>query len=279
MNAADDDEEEYEADGPPIGHIWLVGCGNLGRAMLDGWLKGGVAPGDMTVINPSARELPEGVRYASTPTDAATAPDVIVLAVKPAKLASVAEGLAPFARGTLLLSVLAGVRIERLTAAFPAARVARLLPNIAARVGLGITLVAYGMQSGEDAGRIGQLLVPLGGWQPIGDEALFDAATALSASSPAFLFRYVEALAAAGVAAGLPPRLADKLARGTTAGAAAMLADDARITPAELAREVASPGGMTQAGLDVLDRPDALSMLVADAVRAATARAGELGRS
>ncbi len=258
------------------GPIWLVGCGNLGRAMLDGWLVGGVDPDTLTVINPGPRVLPAGVHYAPKPAAARSQPAIIVLAVKPAQFGAVAAMLAPHAAGTLLLSVLAGVRVAQLAAVFPGARLARALPSTPARVRQGITLFAADAIDDADRAAATALMGTLGSTYWIGETA-FDAATAIASSSPAWLFRWIDALGSAGAAAGLDPLLAHRLAIDAAAGAGAY-ARAAERPMADLAREVASPGGMTQAGLDVLDTRDGLAALMLHAVEAAVARAAELAR-
>lgn len=258
------------------GAIWLVGCGNLGRALLDGWLAAGLAPGRVTVINPTPRDLPDGIAQARAPGAGLARPDVVLLAVKPRLLGAVAAELAPHVPGALLVSVLAGVGVDALASAFPGARVARALPNTAARIGMGVTLLA-GELAGADRETV-QAMAAAWGTAHWVEERAFDAATAVASSSPAWLFRWIDALAAAGVAAGLAPGLAAALAREAVAGAAAYALGAGR-PMAVLAREVASPGGMTQAGLDVIDRGDGLAALLLEAVGAATARAAELGRS
>jgi len=258
-----------------IGPLWLVGCGNLGRALLDGWLAAGVPPGSVTVINPSPRELPAGVAYASTPSRALALPAVVVLAVKPKQLAEVSVALMPHVEGALIVSVLAGAGLARLAAAFPRARVARALPNTPARIGQGVTLLA-GDLSAADRATVEALGLALGTVHWV-DEAELDVATAVASSSPAWVFRFVEALAEAGTAAGLTPTLAQTLAREAVAGAGAYAAKSSRSMD-ELAREVASPGGMTQAGLDVLDAEPGVRTLMREAVRAATLRAATLAK-
>lgn len=255
--------------------LWLVGCGNLGRALLDGWLAAGLDPAHVTVVNPTPRDLPPGVAQVPAPGPDLPRPATIVLAVKPKRLGEVAAQLSPFARDTLLVSVLAGARLPRLAAAFPHARVARALPNTPARIRQGITLLA-GDLTAEDRATVEALGRALGHVHWV-DEAQFDAATAVASSSPAWTFRFINALAAAGARAGLAPELAPMLALEAVAGAGAYAAVAAR-PMADLAREVASPGGMTQAGLDVLDQGGALGALLLRAVDAAVARAVTLAK-
>ena len=255
--------------------LWLVGCGNLGRALLDGWLAAGVDPAHVTVVNPTLRDLPPGITQARMPGSDLPRPATIVLAVKPKRLGEVAAQLGPHARDALLVSVLAGVRLPRLAAAFPHARVARALPNTPARIQQGITLLA-GDLIAADRATVEALGRALGHVHWV-DEAQFDAATAIASSSPAWTFRFVDALAAAGARAGLAPDLAATLALEAVAGAGTYAAAAGRPMN-DLAREVASPGGMTQAGLDMLEEGGALDALLLTAVDAAVARAATLAR-
>jgi pyrroline-5-carboxylate reductase len=186
-------------------------------------------------------------------------------------LAEVAPALAPFTAGAPLVSVLAGVPLARLAAAFPGASVTRAFPNTAVRIGRSLTLMA-----GAATPAAASLMGALGSCVWL-EEARFDAAGALSASGPAFLFAFIEALAAAGAATGLQADLAARLALETVAGAAALAAADPR-PPAALRAEVTSKGGMTQAGLSVLERDAALTTLMAQTVAAAAARSAEMGR-
>jgi len=260
-----------------LGPLWLVGCGNLGRALLDGWLAAGMPAARVTVINPSPRELPSGVAYAAAPGPGLARPSVIVLAVKPRLLGEVAATLACHAEGTLVVSVLAGAGagLARLAQAFPTARVARALPNTPARIGRGVTLLAGELDT-ADRGTVEALGHALGTVHWV-DGSAFDAATAVASSSPAWVFRFIDALAEAGMAAGLAPDLAQALAIEAMAGAGEYAAGAGRAM-AELAREVASPGGMTQAGLDVLDAEPGVRTLMHKAVAAATARAATLAK-
>ena len=239
--------------------------------MLAGWLAAGLRPDALTVINPSPRDLPAGVTQAAAPSDRLARPAAIVLAVKPAMLATVAPGLAAFTSGVALVSVLAGVPLARLAAAFPAARITRAFPNTAVRIGRSVTLMA-----GSATAEATALMAALGSCAWL-DEERFDAAGALSASGPAFLFAFIEALAAAGAAAGLEAGLADRLALETVAGAAALASGDPR-PPAQLRAEVTSKGGMTQAGLSVLEAGGALTTLMARCVAAAAARSAQMSR-
>ncbi len=124
--------------------------------------------------------------------------------------------------------------------------------------------------------QIADLCQPFGTAVELDDEALMHVATAAAGSAPAYLYALIEALEAAAAAAGLPPRAAASLARAAITGAAALLSQGDE-DPAELRRQVTSPGGTTEAALAVLARPGGLGPLLERAVAAATARSRELG--
>lgn len=260
----------------------LVGGGKMGGAMLEGWLKQGLAPASVTVIDPhpSPWLLEQAARhgFALNPDQPGEA-EVLVLAVKPQMLES-AAGLVDRLAGpeTLVISVLAGKTIADLAARMPRARAfVRAMPNTPAAVGRGITgvAVASGMAA-ERAALAMRLLAAIGTVVDVGEERLIDAVTAVSGSGPAYVFHMVECLARAGEAAGLPADVAAQLARATIEGAGELLFREPQTSPAQLRINVTSPGGTTAAALDVLMAPDGLGPLMQRAVAAAQRRAGEL---
>jgi len=255
--------------------ILIVGCGNMAGAMLRGWLAAGAAPERFTVVDPVVRELPAGVRRLEQ-LPAGDGFDAILLGVKPQLLAQVAPGVAPLAgRATVVLSILAGVELGLLREMFAhAGGIVRIMPNLAAALGKSpIALAADGLDAGGRAAVL-NLLAPLGTPEWVAEEE-FDLVTALAGSGPAFVYRFIDALSAAAGDLGLPPDKARRLALAMVDGAAA-LAVSSEHDPAELARRVASPGGVTQAGLDTLDDGDALRRLVARTLRAARDRSAEM---
>lgn len=258
-----------------IGPMWLVGCGHMGGALLDRWLACGLDPDAVTVIDPSPRSAPAGIRVVGTPQDAGEPPNVVLLAIKPQLLADVAAGLSSFlAHQPLVISILAGAEtatIRRLMSS----RVVRAMPNMPVRIGQGVT-VLFG-EPGPDRNVAAALMAAVGQVHWIDDEQLFDAVTGVSGSGPAYLFNFIEALAAAGAAAGLPAELARQLALDTVTGAAA-LAASGDAPPAELRRQVTSPHGTTAAGLAALDGEGALTRLLSDTVAAAARRSRELAQ-
>lgn len=258
------------------GPFWLVGCGNMGSAMLEGWLAAGLDPARITVIRPSGTPIAPGVRVL-TAVPEGEVPAVVLLGVKPQKLGEVAPGLAPlFGPDTILISILAGAEQASLRALFPTPRtIVRAMPNLPVRLRKGAIGLYTDSASREDAALAGALMAMLGEVAWLEEEALFDLVTALSGSGPAFLFRFIDALAAAGAELGLPPYLSARLALATVAGAGAM-AVGAGESPAALADRVASPGGSTRKGLDVLDEGDRLKLLLRDTLDASLRRNREM---
>lgn len=255
--------------------LWLIGAGNMGGAMLRGWLDQGMDPARIVVIDPFVASVPSGVAL-EREIPMGGAPDTVVLAVKPQQLASVRSAFAALSgRPRLLLSVLAGVEVATLAAATGAGSVVRAMPNLPASIGRGVTgLYAPGASPSLRA-EAAALMAPLGQVEWIEDEALFDPLTALSGSGPGFVFRFIDALAEAGAALGLDAEQARRLAVRTVEGAA-ILAGASAESPAVLADRVASPGGTTREGLNVLDENDALKRLVFQTLDAAARRSAAL---
>ena len=265
--------------------VILVGGGKMGGALLAGWLRGALTPDQAYVIEPdasaAARARALGVRVVADvgAVPAAFRPGVLVLAVKPQIMESVLPAYrALAAAGALVLSIAAGRAIGSFTKALGAVPVVRAMPNTPAAIGRGITVACPG--AGVNPAmrdRATTLLAAVGEVAWVEDEALMDAVTAVSGSGPAYVFLMIETLAAAGVDAGLPAPLAARLALITVAGAGA-LAQESGAAPAELRRNVTSPGGTTQAALEVLMASDGLGPLMSCAVAAATRRSRELAR-
>ena len=185
--------------------------------------------------------------------------DLIVLAVKPARLE---EAAAELSAARVIVSLLGATSLERLEAAFPGADVVRVMPNVGVEVGKGVLCVTGSAHAGARA-----LLQELGHVVELPDDQ-FDAATAVMGCAPAYVALAVEAIADAGAADGLDPALARELVVETTAGTAELLR---RHLPATVRKAVASPGGSTEAGLEALDRKGAREAFEA-AVRASLER-------
>lgn len=265
--------------------IILVGCGNMGFAMLAGWLKAGeAAPADILVVEPAdalrrrAAELGVAVAHDVGAVPADAAPELIVIAVKPQVIR---EALGPYRRfgdaGTTFLSVAAGTPIATFEAILGARTpVMRCMPNTPAAISKGMMVTVANAHVGDEARLfVEALLSANGAVAAVDDEALIDAVTAVSGSGPAYVFLFIECLTQAAQAAGLPAAIAAQLARQTVWGAAA-LAQESPETPAELRRQVTSPNGTTAAALGVLMEDERLARLVAEAVEAARQRSIEL---
>lgn len=259
------------------GPIWLVGCGNMAGAMLEGWLRAGMDAARFTAIRPSGAEPAAGVLTLKALPTGGSAPAIALLGVKPQKLDEVASRLAPrLASGTILVSILAGVEIASLRRPFAAPKIiVRAMPNLPVRLGKGaVGLIADG---NDDLARatVTKLMQPLGLVEWVESEASLDVLSVLAGSGPAFVYRFIDALARAGEAIGLPHEQAVRLALATVDGAGS-LAAAADELPSGLAERVASPSGSTRKGLDVLDRDRALDRLLEDTLAASRARVAEM---
>jgi len=265
----------------PASPLVLVGAGNMGGAMLNGWLDAGMDPASIVVIDPKPSEAmagllaTSGVRCESSAPEGLTA-GVLMLAVKPQVMDSVLEVLTGLVGPrTVSLSIAAGKTIayfeERLGGA-----IVRSIPNTPAMVGRGITgAVANAAVSVEAKDEIDRLLSVCGPVEWVEDEALIDAITAVSGSGPAYVFYLVECMAEAGRKCGLPADLAMRLARATVTGAGELM----RRSPdgaATLRQNVTSPNGTTAAALSVLMAEDGIQPLFDKALRAAADRSREL---
>jgi pyrroline-5-carboxylate reductase len=261
----------------------LVGAGKMGGAMLEGWLSVGLKAGAVTVLEPQPsaeiQTLCATHRIAlNTPLRDIRPPQVVVLAIKPQALEAAAPVVGRLAGAeTLLISILAGKTIADLNRHLPrAAAIVRAMPNLAAAVRFSATaaVAGDGVTSGQRA-VAHALLTSVGAVEWVDSERLIDAVTALSGSGPAYVFYLTECLAHAGALAGLPPNIAEHLARATVIGAGELL-QQGDLPPAKLRHDVTSPGGTTAAALEVLMAEPGLRELLRDAVAAAKRRAQEL---
>lgn len=267
----------------PGGPVLLVGAGKMGGALLDGWLARGLNPASVFVIDPALSDAAlaslkaAGVRLAPQPGDLEN-PAAILMAVKPQTAGAALPAAATFAGpSTLVVSIMAGTTVATLSAGLPdGAAIVRAMPNTPAAVGRGVTGAFAGPSVSPDRRDLAErLLTAVGDVVWVGEETLIDAVTGVSGSGPAYVFLMVEALAAAGVEAGLPADVALTLARKTVEGSGELLRRSAE--PAEiLRRNVTSPNGTTAAALEVLMAEDGLAPLMERAVAAAARRAREL---
>lgn len=258
-----------------IRRLWLVGCGNMGGAMLRRWIDSGtIDPADVDIVNRTDRDLPPGVRQARTLPEGPL-PDAVILAMKPQQIDEIAARWAARIAGVeVIVSILAGVEEDAIDRRFDAGAVVRAMPNLPVAIGKGVVAL-HGARDAPQGQAVAALMAPLGLVEWIDDPARFDLVTALAGSGPAFLYRFIDALARGGAALGLPEAQAARLALATVEGGA-LLAAAADVSPAILADRVASPGGSTRKGLDVFDADGALAELVTAVLAAATRRNAEM---
>lgn len=258
----------------------LLGCGKMGSAMLAGWLKGGLAPSSVYVIDPNPSDWVQstGVHLNA---DLPAAPAVVLVAVKPQMMGAALPVLKAMGGGkTLFVTVAAGTTIctyeQVLGASTP---IVRAMPNTPAAIARGITAITgNAAASATNVDLAEALLLAVGQVVRLEGEHQMDAVTAVSGSGPAYVFHLIEALAAAGEAEGLPADLAMRLAKATVGGAG-QLAEDSDEDPAQLRVNVTSPGGTTAAALAVLmDAEAGFPALLTRAVKAAADRGRELGK-
>ncbi|MCP1468463.1 pyrroline-5-carboxylate reductase [Sphingobium sp. OAS761] len=256
------------------GHLFLVGCGNMAGQMLRRWLDCGLDPASVTVVRPSGRPVAGGVAVVTDYPASLPSGTTVLLGMKPHQLDEVAPRLLALCReDTAIISILAGTPLASLRACLPAVRhIVRAMPNLPVGLGEGVTALHADDMTGKEArAKADALMRRLGLAEWIEDESLFNAVTALSGCGPAFLFRFVDALAQAGQALGIPAAQAERMAKATVRGSATMAAL-AQESPATLADQVASPGGMTREGLNVMDRDGRMMRLLAETLAAARDR-------
>jgi pyrroline-5-carboxylate reductase len=251
----------------------------MGGALLRGWIAAGVPASSLAVREPHpSPDMAKLLKDMGISAELQSAPDALVLAVKPQIMAAALGELAKLAGpGTVVLSIAAGRTVQSIAAHFPQnTAIVRAMPNLPAEVGRGMTAAfanAYVTAVQHDL--CGSLLAAAGEVAWVEDEGYLDAVTAVSGSGPGYIFYLVECLASAGRDAGLPPDLAMQLARVTVSGAGELL-HRSSLSAAQLRENVTSPAGTTAAGLSVLMRKPGLEELMRETVAAAARRSREL---
>lgn len=264
--------------------LCILGCGNLGRALLAGLVESHlVAPADIAITN-RRRERSEalaaqyGVRIGRDNADCAKEADVILVSVKPQILPRVLSEIAASAKDALIISVAAGVsssRMENELGGNP--RVVRAMPNTPALIKQSATALAGGAHATDGDLQLARTVFQAIGRTVTVEESHLDAVTGLSGSGPAYVFLMIEAFADAGVKVGLSREVAMELAVQTIQGSARLLQETGE-HPGQLKDQVTSPGGTAIAGLHTLEA-GGLRTTIMNAVESATRRAGELGRA
>lgn len=260
--------------------ILMLGAGRLGGALLNGWASVGPVSMDDVLIRdpapgPDALQAIEDGAWLNPPDKELAKAQVVVLAVKPQVWRDVAAAVEPLLDpGAVIVSVVAGVASADLTDAFRGRAIARVMPTIAVAMAQGTATIYAPAAKALDRAR--DLFENLAATVEIDDEDLMHAATAVSGSGPAYLYAFIEALEAVAVRNGFAEEAAALLVRSTITGAAALLSVD-EVSPADLRRQVTSPGGTTEAGLQALTGKGSLEELLAETVAAAVRRSKELG--
>jgi pyrroline-5-carboxylate reductase len=260
-------------------HLLIIGCGNMGGAMLAGWISAGLEPSRFSILDPALESAPEGVTLYGEVSEAVLSAghDAVLLGFKPQQLGSLGPGLQDLTgKGVTLYSLLAGLTIAQIKAAFPRADAhVRVMPNLAARMNKSpIILLEDGLAAGGRDSAFA-FFDHLGTALWLEDESKFDLVTALAGSGPGFVYRFIDALSQAAQDLGLAGEQATSLAVSMVEGAAS-LAANADTSPGTLADQVASPGGMTREGLNVLDADRALVELLTRTLKATADKGAQL---
>ncbi len=264
--------------------IAFIGGGNMGEAMLSAVISRGIAkPSDVKVsdISEDRRKYLSG-KYGVTATasnsDAVSGADVVVLAVKPQSLPSVTPGLqGKIGADQLVISIIAGATVTRLTSSLGHNCLIRTMPNTPAQIGEGVTVwIATPSVTSKQKEMAKSILSVMGKEIEVADEDYLNMATAVSGSGPAYVFLFMEALDAAAKQIGLPPEIARELVFRTVVGSAKYAEKSGREL-ADLRRAVTSPGGTTAEALAVFEKGN-FTKLIADGVVAACNKSRALGK-
>ncbi len=264
--------------------IAFLGGGNMAEALIKGMLAAGVARAEQLIANDVSTERLEllsrnyGIVVQKSQKDAVSRADIVILSVKPQVIDAVLVKIAPVAdRSKLVVSIAAGVTVERIEKVLRGGpRVVRVMPNTPALVLAGAAGLAAGSSATDEDLALARQIFGAVGRAVVVDEKLLDAVTGLSGSGPAYVFTIIEALADAGVKAGLPRAMALELSAQTVYGAAKMVLETGE-HPGKLRDMVTSPGGTTIAGLHELEKGKLRATLM-NAVEAAALRSKELGK-
>jgi pyrroline-5-carboxylate reductase len=265
------------SEGPQLMRpTWFVGCGNMGGAIIDGWRSGGIDLAPITVIRPSGKPV-DGTRTVTKFAEAGPPPRLVVLAFKPQKLDEIAPQLRTWLTSkTVVVSLLAGVEVASLRQRFPAAgAIVRAMTNLPVAIRRGVSALYSEDADERTKQQLGDLFAALGFAMWSVDEARLAAIGSVAGAGPAYVARFIAALAKAGEKRGLSSEIATTIAVETVLGTSWMAATKGEDMES-IATRVASPKGTTQAGLAVLDHDHVLDQLIALTIDAAARRGAEL---
>ena len=263
--------------------IAFVGSGMMAEAMIAGLIRKKLAnPEDITGTGPREERGAElrkkyGVKASVDNNSTIHEADVVVLSVKPQRLTEVMKGLKGVRSDALVLSVIAGASMKKLSAGLKHKAIVRSMPNTPGQIGEGITVWAASKETTEEQKEMARaILGALGEEVFVEDENYLDMATALSGNGPAYVFLFTEALIDAGVHMGFPRRIAEQLVLQTIKGSASFY-EQAQKHPAALRNQVTSPGGTSAEALYYLEKAG-FRTAISRAVWAAYQRSVELGK-
>ena len=263
--------------------ITFIGPGVMAEAMIAGLLRKKLAQPENIIISGPREERSEllhkkyGIKTTTDNTSAASQADVVILSVKPQRLSDVMKGLKGIQSEALVLSIIAGANIKKISTGLKHKAIVRSMPNTPGQIGEGITVWASSKEvTGEQQETARAILGALGDEVFVEDESYLDMATALSGSGPAYVFLFTEALIDAGVHMGFPRRIAEQLVLQTIKGSASFYQQAAR-HPATLRNQVTSPGGTSAEALYYLEKAG-FRTAISRAVWAAYQRSLELGK-
>jgi pyrroline-5-carboxylate reductase len=263
--------------------IAFIGPGVMAEAMIAGLLHKKLAkPENMIASGPRAErgtDLSKKYKIKSSTDNAASASqaDVVVLSVKPQRLSEVMKGLDKIRPEALVLSIVAGASIQKISRTLKHQAVVRSMPNTPGQIGQGITVWTASPRTSHEQREMARLILgALGEEVFVEDETYLDMATALSGSGPAYVFLFTEALIDAGVHLGFPRRIAEQLVLQTIKGSASFYEQAAR-HPATLRNQVTSPGGTSAEALYYLEKAG-FRTAISRAIWAAYQRSLELGK-
>lgn len=248
--------------------VGIIGLGRMGTIIAKALISMGYEVWGYDIVH--ERMEIEGINKTASAKDVSANCEVVVLAVKPKDIDKVLKELT---QPKVIISIVAGVPLSYLESKLPKAKFIRAMPSILGKVGEAVTALSPGKNCSEVELKMAELIFEPLGETVIVEERLMDVVTGFAGGGPAYAFLFIEAMADAGVKAGLPRDMALKMAAKTVLGSAKMVLDGEH--PARLREMVATPGGVTMAGLYELEKVGLRAALM-DAVAAAVKRAKEI---
>ncbi|MDC0087912.1 pyrroline-5-carboxylate reductase [Akkermansiaceae bacterium] len=266
-------------------NIGLIGCGRMGGALIEGAVSADIVSAENVWVHSRSKESAQalsqkvGVNVANDNSHVVSECDLVILGCKPYQIVDILNEVSSVLPGnTVMLSVAAGITLEKMEAACPTGtRIIRAMPNTPSLIGLGAAGISAGAHASADDISTARKMLESVGIVSETTEAQLDAVTGLSGSGPAYVYTFIESLAAQAEKEGLPADEALRLATQTVIGAARMIEQQTEMTPRDLINQVTSPGGTTLAGLAALTE-SGFENSIAAGVHAAAERSREIAR-